>query len=186
MEKDCKCMDKGDVIVINGGVNDISTQKNQINKVVVKLARLIQRFRNINIIVVNVPHRYDLNRNSAINQEIQEFNNKLKKIARVFSQVVIVETDLDRKYFTRHGLHLNNRGKEYLSKLIATQINRLIHGKKQDVPAVPLNWTDELSDKLNLVNPVTMTTEEIPEISLNRTASRSRRLPVTRSNDFLW
>jgi len=183
LEKDCKCLDKNDVIVINGGVNDISTQKNQINKVVVKMARLMQKCSNSNIIVVNIPHRYDLNRNSVINLEIQAFNKKLNKIARVFSHAAIVETDLDRKYFTRHGMHLNNSGKECLSKLIATQINRLVNGNNKDVPAVPLNWKDELTDKQNIVNPDTTVMDEK---SLNRAVTRSRRLPVTRSNDFLW
>jgi len=183
LEKDCKCLDKNDVIVINGGVNDISTQKNQINKVVVKMARLMQKCSTSNIIVVNIPHRYDLNRNSVINLEIQAFNKKLNKIARVFSHAAIVETDLDRKYFTRHGMHLNNSGKECLSKLIATQINRLVNGNNKDVPAVPLNWKDELTDKQNIVNPDTTVMDEK---SLNRAVTRSRRLPVTRSNDFLW
>jgi len=29
MEKECKCLDKSDVIVINGGANDIGSKKNQ-------------------------------------------------------------------------------------------------------------------------------------------------------------
>jgi len=34
---------------------------------------------------------------------------------------------LNRKYFTKHGLHLNNAGKERFAKLTATQIDKLIN-----------------------------------------------------------
>jgi hypothetical protein len=54
------------------------------------------------------------------NLEIQAFNRKLNKMAKVFSNVAVVEIDLNRKYFTPHGMHLNKSGKEWLSKLIAT------------------------------------------------------------------
>jgi lysophospholipase L1-like esterase len=182
-KKDCKCIDKNDVIVINGGVNDISTQKNQINKVVVKIARIMQKYNNSNIVIVNIPHRYDLNKNSVINLEIQECNKKLSKIARVFNHVTMIEADLGRKYFTRHGMHLNNSGKECLSNLIATQINRLANGNNKGVPVVPLSWKEELTDKQNIINLDNMIIEDK---SSNKVVTRSRRLPVTRSNDFLW
>jgi len=54
------------------------------------------------------------------NLEIQAFNRKLNKMAKVFSNVAVVEIDLNRKYFTPNGMHLNKSGKEWLSKLIAT------------------------------------------------------------------
>jgi len=112
----------------------------------------MQKCSNSNIIVVNIPHRYDLDRNSVTNLEIHAVNRKLNKMAKVFSHVAIVETDLNRKYFTRHGMHLNKSGKEWLSKLIATQICRLVNSNNKDVPLIPLNWKDELTDKQNTVN----------------------------------
>ena len=54
------------------------------------------------------------------NLEIQAFNRKLNKMAKVFSNVAVVEIDLNRNCFTQHGMHLNKSGKEWLSKLIAT------------------------------------------------------------------
>jgi hypothetical protein len=78
-----------------------------------------------------------------INLEIQAVNKKLYKIAKVFSHVATVETDLSRKYFTRHGMHLNNSGKECLSKLIATQINKLVNENNKVVHVIPLNWKQE-------------------------------------------
>ena len=52
LEKDCKCVDKNDVIVINGGANDISSKKNQTDKVLVKMAQFMQEHNNSNIIAV--------------------------------------------------------------------------------------------------------------------------------------
>jgi hypothetical protein len=73
-------------------------------------------------------------------------------MAKVFSHVAIVDTDLNRKYFTRHGMHINKSGKEWLSNLIATQICRLVKSNNNDVPVIPLNWKDEFTDKQNAVN----------------------------------
>jgi hypothetical protein len=42
-------------------------------------------------------------------------------------------------------MHLNKSGKEWLSKMIATQICRLVKSNKRDAPVIALNWKDELS-----------------------------------------
>lgn len=112
LEKDCKCLVKSDVTVINGGANDISSKKNLANKVLIKMTQFMQKYSKSNIIVVNIPHRYHLNRNSVINLEIQAVNRKLHKMAKVFSHVTVVQIDLNRKHFTQHGMHLNKSGKE--------------------------------------------------------------------------
>jgi len=59
------------VIVINGGTNDIGSQINQINRGLVKMTQFMQKYNNTNTIVVNIPHRYDMDRNSVTNLEIQ-------------------------------------------------------------------------------------------------------------------
>ena len=164
------------------------------------MARFIQQHSNSNIIVINIPHRYDLHRNSVINLEIQAVNRKLNKLTEVFSHVDIVEIDLNRKHFTTHGMHLNKTGKERLSKLIVTQICSLVNGNNKDTPVIPLHWKDEFADKQTTVNslPEQETTCSVStdwnkpyctvteDKSLNRVTTRNRKLPITRSNDFLW
>jgi hypothetical protein len=44
-----------------------------------------------------------MDRNSVTNLEIQAVNRKLNKMAKVFSLVAVVETDLNRKCFTQTG-----------------------------------------------------------------------------------
>ena len=102
----------------------MSTKRNGIS---VMMTQFMQKYNNTNIIVVYIPHRHDLAKDSRTNLEIQAFNTKLSKTAKSFRHVALVEMDSNRKYFTKYGLHLNNAGKEWFAKLIATQINKLIN-----------------------------------------------------------
>ena len=97
LENDSQCLGTQDVIVVSGGKH---------------MAQFIQENTHSNIIIVNIPPRYDIERNSIIKLEIQATNMKLNKRAKVYNNIMIVDTNLHRKCFTRHGLHLNKYGKE--------------------------------------------------------------------------
>jgi hypothetical protein len=75
-----------------------------------------------------------------VNSEIKEFNRKLKKIVTSYNHVSLLETNLKRESFTRHGLHWNFLGKTLVVKLIPLQINKLI-GKESQTP-INLIWKD--------------------------------------------
>jgi hypothetical protein len=99
-----------------------------------------------------------------------------------------------RRYYTRHGLHLNSQGKEWLAKQIVKQIELLIENASKVNPAIPLKWLDESTTLIN--NNIRLTSDSntaegmIPTSqSLNnprRTSSRNKKVPITMSNDFLW
>lgn len=196
--KDLKCLGTQDVIVINGGSNDIGSKRNQTHKVLVHMTQFIQENTHSNIIIVNIPPRHDIGSNSMTNLEIQAANRKLNRIAKAYNNVTIVESNLHRKYFTRHGMHLNKHGKEWLSKQIATQIHRLVESNSKDTPIIPLKWKIEPISKQNSANPLLEQTITCPinpnkpngsvtvETLTNRVPNRNRRLPITRSDDFLW
>ena len=74
MENDFKGLEKSDVIVINGGANDVISMRSRTIKAVGNMARFAQKYNKTNIITVNILHRYDLDRTSVINSEIQAFN----------------------------------------------------------------------------------------------------------------
>jgi hypothetical protein len=132
------------------------------------------------------------------NLEIQEANRKLNRIAKAYNNVTIVESNLHRKYFTRHGMHLNKHGEERLSKQIATKIHRLVESNRNYTPIIPLKWKIEPISKQNSANPLLEQTITCPinpnkpngsvtvETLTNRVANRNRRLPITRSDDFSW
>jgi len=126
-----------------------------------------------------------MDRNSVTNLEIQAFNRKLSKMANVFSHVAVVEIDLNRNCFTQHGMHLNKSGKEWLSKLIATHIYRLVKSNNGDVPVIALNWKNESADKQNTVN-VHKKSKISPDQDNRLPSKWARRLPTTKHGDFLW
>ena len=158
MENYFKDLEKSDVIVINGGANDVNLRRSQTINAVGNMARFVQQYNNTNIILVNILHRYDLDKTSVINSEIQVFNRQILKVAKAYSHVTIVDTDLDRKFYTRHGLHLNKRGKEWLAKGLAIQINRLATNVGRILPKIALKWKDELVVNQNLEIHMTLVT----------------------------
>ena len=74
---------------------------------------------------------------------IQDYNSKLKKILKAFKHASLVEMSTNRKHFTKHGFHINNSGKEWFAKLIATQIEMLIKSTNKSELIIPLNWKVE-------------------------------------------
>jgi hypothetical protein len=208
-EMESTCLGRQDVNVINGGTNDIDNNSTERNRVSVMTTQFMQKYNNTNIIVVNIPHRHDLAMESRTNLEIQAFSAKLNKTAKSFRHVALLEIDSKRKYFTKHGLHLNNAGKEWLAKLIATQIDKLINNINEIEPTVALNWKEETTNESIKIKdnhmPNLLTTDNdlskvlVPRTqihnsqgnmtgseSLRRTSNRQKKAPVTRSKDFLW
>jgi hypothetical protein len=59
------------------------------------------------------------------------------------------------------------------------------HAPKQkcNISVIALNWKDELTDKQNTVN---IHTKWKISPDQNRDTTCNRKLPVTRSKDFLW
>jgi hypothetical protein len=110
---------------------------------------------------------------SCVNNEIRSFNRKLMKSVRAYQHASILEMVSDRKLFTNHGLHLNELGKEVLSKQIVSHTYAILDQKKD--PPVSLSWNSELSytDTLHQGRVI------------NRTSTRTKKTPSTKSDDFL-
>jgi hypothetical protein len=111
-----------------------------------------QKFVNTNIIMVNIPLRHDLAIDSQTNLEIQDFNMKLSKKAKLFKNLELVGMNFNRKCFTNHGLHLNNAGKESLAKAIASQINKIINCSSNEIPVISLQWKEESNNQSIIEN----------------------------------
>ena len=95
-----ECLGTQDVIVVNGGTNDIDSKRNQTNKLLVCMTQFIQENVHSKIIIVNIPPRHDIESNSTTNLEIHAANRKLSKIAKAYNNVKIVDSNLHRIYFT--------------------------------------------------------------------------------------
>jgi len=56
-------------------------------------------------------------------------------------------------------LHLNNAGKEWLAKLIASHIDKPVSDSNRTEPIIALNWKEESSNVTNSQKPNLMLTE---------------------------
>ena len=99
----------------------------------------MQKYNNTNTLLVNIPPRHDLAKDCKTSLTIQAYNVKLSKTAKSFRHVTFVEMVSNRKYFNKHGLHLNSIGKELLATLIATQIEKLINNINKIEPVIALH-----------------------------------------------
>jgi hypothetical protein len=113
--------------VVWAGSNDIS--KNNTNEALSHLSNFVGNNLHVNFVVLTPPHRHDLIPSSCVNDEVDNFNRRL--IARLvhFKSVKILATNLARKYFTRHGMHLNTSGKERVARCTAMVIKSFCKNK---------------------------------------------------------
>ena len=95
-------------------------------------------------------------------------------MVKVHQHTSLLEIDNDRKFFTNHSLHLNSKGNEALSNLKVSHTYSILEQKMN--PPVILNWKSDLNQTVPLNQ----------EKVVNRTSTRPRKTPLTRSDDFLW
>jgi len=83
-----------DVIVIYTGSNDY--ELNEFSLTLQNITNFIQTNKHINIILINVPLRYDLPNSASVNSSISILNRKLKKLVKVFPHTSFLETENNR------------------------------------------------------------------------------------------
>ena len=130
---------KKDVCIIWEGTRDVA--KNESNRGLRLLRNFISSHQNTNFILLCVPHRHDLEMNSCVNSETIAFNRKLKKLNKLFDNLRVIDVSTVREVFTRHGLHMNQIGKEQTAVKIATEVKTLFHGNKCN--PIVLQWAEE-------------------------------------------
>jgi len=158
---------------------------------------------------MSVPCRYDLDPKSCINDEVKVYNRKLKKHLKAFGNSCVIEVDSNRGLFTRHGLHMNSKGKEQIAGKIVKTIKAVLHEKKS-VPIMMKDKEDPGADnegteivtttteldtnQKNLKNGMHSNNESVDKqpgtLSLDITGTRSsvmqKKAPKSMSSDFLW
>jgi len=203
MNGDIKKLKSDGVVVIWGGSNDIS--KNNSKEALKHLCNFIKNNQKVNIVVMTAPPRHDLPPASGVNSEVIRFNKQMRKRMIQFNIVKILETDIERKYFTKHGLHLNSSGKEYIAIRLATVVKSLFHVERMS--PISLQWKEDSPVSSNKVestpqiqpphSPKESSTNEnsIESEPNDRTqamhmeekkSNRTKKAPLTRSDDFLW
>jgi lysophospholipase L1-like esterase len=219
-----KSLTSEDLISIWGGSNDIS--RNNSKLALNEVHNFVINNPDSNIILINAPQRHDLIPASCVNAEVLKFNRQIKRIAKLYSHMHLLEPNLDRSHFTVHGMHFNYKGKAQSAKNLAELVKK-IFSKEQLVPIAtpwdapskapfnnqPLspaeqdvdpnssparsahqnNLREPPQESTIIVNPtkitdltVTNTEESASVTESSRSSNRSKKPPVTRSNDFLW
>jgi len=62
-------------------------------------------------VIMKLPHRHDLIPSSCVTNEVLKFNRQVEKKMKIYNNIKMLEIDIDTKYFTRLGQHLNLSGK---------------------------------------------------------------------------
>ena len=63
----------------------------------------MERHSQTNVLVVNVPNRFDVVAHSCVNYEVNGFNRKLDEHMKSFQNAAAVEVTSDRDHFTQRG-----------------------------------------------------------------------------------
>jgi hypothetical protein len=127
---------------------------------------------------VEVPCRHDLSEFSIIKEEIRKYNRKLGRITNKYKHTTLVSVELTREYYTRHGLHIRDSGKDKIINNITKRIRD--QWKIKAVNTISLVGHDN-----SCIIPSEKHNEAKSEL-LTQLPKRLRKNPVTRSNDFLW
>ena len=116
-----------DIILICGGSNDFNADKGE--SIIDNIMEFIKRNNHTNIVLTNVPNCYDLSYYSPENNGIRSFNKKLMEITKEHKRVALLETDINGKYHTQHGLHFNKLGKLLFSNKTAQAMYSILGNK---------------------------------------------------------
>ncbi|XP_054287681.1 uncharacterized protein LOC129003414 [Macrosteles quadrilineatus] len=128
-----KTYTKEDCIVILAGTNDITSSviRAPINPVCQYLTEALPKFEHTNLILSTIPNRYDLTPESPENKFINDTNLMIRRMLADFPQAKTLDLHLlQRWYHTRHGLHLNSKGKKCIAKQIIRLTNEFLHENK--------------------------------------------------------
>ena len=78
-EMEFMSLGRKDVLIINGGSNDIGNSNTKRNGILVTMIQFMQKYNSTNIIVVNIPHRHDLAKDS---RQTLKFRHSMPNLAK--------------------------------------------------------------------------------------------------------
>ena len=163
-----------DLIINSSGTHDL--ELNGFMVTFQNIRNYIMGNNHSNILLMNIPFRYDLPNSHEVNKKISVLNNKLEKLVRVLPHARFIGSENDQKHFTKHGLHHNKLGKMLVSLQLAEYIRTTFAHKFST--SIPLRWFD--SDMVFNLHCDSSRTK-----TQNRNSSQNRKTPITRSKDFL-
>ena len=128
---------KEDIVVLCGGSNDVAKNISVLG--VEHIRDIVVSASHTNVIQLSAFHRHDLSNESCVNNEVKVFNNKLRRRLERFKNVQLMEVPSERELYTKHGQHLNWRGKETMANEIALSIEKVL---KRKVDPINMEWQE--------------------------------------------
>lgn len=120
-QEELKLLGKKDFLIISAGTNDLNTPISNINNLIAPLITFVSKMDHTNVLVVNIPYRYDLGQDPVsigVKKKTARYSKKLQELIKLYPHVSTIVASSNREYYTKHGLHQNNYGKKHsLSRL---------------------------------------------------------------------
>ena len=85
-------------MIILGGTNDI--ERNLQGKNLTSMEMFLDDTAHANVVLVEVPYRYDLRKRHCINDDIMKYNRRISKLTKKYKNVQIIQAITDRDLFT--------------------------------------------------------------------------------------
>ena len=175
---------------MGGSTNDIGKQNTQ--EALKQLSEFAKKCQDTNVIVMLAPKRRDLMPSSCVNSEVIRFNRLLRKRMKPYTKIKILDTDLNRDCFTKHGLHTNSSGKDQLIMKLAEVIESVT--VQNSGSNIKLQW------KGNGINLGNVETDQTPRIGCENEVSkyddgeaskpqlnkRQRKNPALKDQEFFY
>lgn len=184
--KDIKTYSKKDTIVLIGGTNNIPKLATSNKKSLIKsLAKYIEDqlplLNHTNLILATIPYRYDLDAGSPENEVIKEININIRSMIYNRPHIKLLDLYLlQSNQHTRHGLHINRKGKKTISKeIIKMTEHNILQANAIITESAACNTTGSTS---NLTEIVTLHST-IPTIDPDTSSTASdRQITVIEAN----
>jgi hypothetical protein len=127
-----------DTVIICGGSNDACRNESQIG--LNCLNNFSNQRTNTNIMIISIPQRHDLSSESCVNKEIRAFNRKLHKSMRNKQLIKVLDCNIPREGYTRHGQHHSTKGKAMLALQIVQELTKKTEDIIINPIPIPMAW----------------------------------------------
>jgi len=135
---------RSDTVIVCGGSNDACKNESQTGPTC--LNNFSNSRTNTNIMIISIPQRHDLSSESCVNQEILAFNRKLHKFMKNKELVKVVDCNIPREGYTRHGQHHSYKGKAMLALQIMQELTKQTKDSTINSNPIPMTWTKSFLD----------------------------------------
>lgn len=182
-----------DYVICMAGTNDLGKHEPSQLSVHTGLVELLSVKVKTNIIINELPYRYDA---CELNDNIYFLNQKIKSLVkshRGYSRVSLCSTNdiLRRNHFTKHGLHFNKHGKRTIGNFyiqcIRYQVDKADLPNHQKPTQQQLNHTQNsilLQPSKNQDSPIQLTEEDMSSLIQKHRHDKTIAFAHSISSDF--